>query len=335
MENANHCSRENLLKALNLETPERVPDGLEEVFWARPPVIERPKEEGFDSFGCHWSLEKMAEGGSYPTHGMEPVKDLGRWRELVRFPDPGAFDWSETKKAAEEARREGKLVMGFVEMGLLERACLLLGMEQALMAFLTEPELMDEMVSATASYKIKLIERMHKEARPDMIWYGDDWGSQKALLLPPETWRKIVKPHTKRIYDCVARLGMKLNQHSCGMIEEVFGDMVEMGAKIWNPCQPCNDLRKLKSLYGRRIAFCGGIDSQFVLAKPGVTAAEVRAEVRKRIDEMAEGGGYVAAPSHGVPYSPEILEAMHGEIASYGSAFYALSREARLSGAGS
>jgi len=86
-------------------------------------------------------------------------------------------------------------------------------------------------------------------------------------------------------------------------------------------------LRKLKSLYGRSIAFCGGVDSQFVLAKPGVTADEVRAEVRRRIDEMAEGGGYIATPSHGVPYSPEILEAMHGEIASYGSSFYAKARE--------
>ena len=128
--------------------------------------------------------------------------------------------------------------------------------------------------------------------------------------------------HTHRIYDCLKSLGIIINQHSCGRIESIFGDVVEMGADMWNPCQPCNDLPKLKHQYGDRISFCGGIDSQFVLARPGVTALEVRAEVRRRIDELAEGGGYIAAPSHGVPYDPEIVAAMNDEIATYGRAFY-------------
>lgn len=98
----------------------------------------------------------------------------------------------------------------------------------------------------------------------------------------------------------------------------MFGDIVEMGANVWNPCQPCNDLAGLKKRFAGRIAFCGGIDSQFVLDRPGVTVAEVRAEVRRRIDEMAAGGGYIAGPSHGVPYTPEIIAAMNDEIESYG-----------------
>jgi uroporphyrinogen decarboxylase len=98
--------------------------------------------------------------------------------------------------------------------------------------------------------------------------------------------------------------------------------MVDMGAQMWNPCQPCNDLARLKRAYGPRIVFCGGIDSQFVLGRPGVTAEEVRAEVRRRIDELADGGGYIAAPSHSVPYDPELLQAMNDEIARYGTACY-------------
>lgn len=74
----------------------------------------------------------------------------------------------------------------------------------------------------------------------------------------------------------------------------------------------------MKKRFAGRIAFCGGIDSQFVLDRPGVTVAEVRAEVRRRIDEMAAGGGYIAGPSHGVPYTPEIIAAMNDEIESYG-----------------
>ena len=70
------------------------------------------------------------------------------------------------------------------------------------------------------------------------------------------------------------------------------------------------------------ITFSGGIDSQFVLGRPGVTADEVRAEVRKRIDELADGGGYIADPSHFVPYSDDVVAAMNDEIDSYGRAFY-------------
>ena len=95
-----------------------------------------------------------------------------------------------------------------------------------------------------------------------------------------------------------------------------------MGADDWNPCQPCNDLASLKRRFAGRVTFCGGIDSQFVLDRPGVTTEEVRAEVRKRIDDLAEGGGYIAAPSHSVSYQAGVMEAMNDEIRAYGQKFY-------------
>ena len=114
-----------------------------------------------------------------------------------------------------------------------------------------------------------------------------------------------------------------IDQHSCGRIEEVFADIVEMGADIYNPCQPCNNLKELKQKFNGKIAFEGGIDSQFVLSKDGVTQEEIRAEVRKRIDELAEGGGYIAVPSHSVPYDDKIVATMIDEISVYGKKVFA------------
>jgi uroporphyrinogen-III decarboxylase len=207
-------------------------------------------------------------------------------------------------------------------MGLFERSYLLLGMEEALVNYLLEPESMFDLLGALADYKIAVITRFHEVLHLDMVWYGDDWGTQDRLFVSPDVWRRVIKPHTRRIYDCMKERGILINQHSCGKIEAIFGDMVEMGADMWNPCQPCNNLAELKRRYGSRIAFYGGLDSQFVLGRPDSTPCEVRAEVRKRIDEMASGGGYIAAPSHDVPYDPELLKAMKDEIDVYGRAFY-------------
>jgi uroporphyrinogen-III decarboxylase len=275
-----------------------------------------------DCFGVRWSCQAGAEGGTFPAQGGHVVHDLARWRGEVRFPDLDALDWDSVRREAEAIDRSRSIVEGFVEMGLFERSCLLLGMEQALVGYVSDPRSMSRLLSVIADYKVELIARFHQAVSLDMIWYGDDWGSQLSLLVSPTVWREMVKPHTRRVYDAMKSRGILINQHSCGKIEAIFPDLVEMGADMWNPCQPCNDLADLKRRFGDHIAFCGGIDSQFVLARPGVTAQEVRREVRRRIDELASGGGYIAAPSHSVPYSPEILAAMSDEIAVYGRKVY-------------
>jgi hypothetical protein len=314
--------KENFLRVIRRDRPEWVPNGLESVVTIGPPVVERPSAAGLDAFGVHWSLNEDAEGGTFPTRGGHTLADLRRWREQLTIPDVDTMDWSGVKQQADQIDRAQCLVQGFVEMGLFERSYLLLGMEEALMAYVSEPGLMCELLGAIADYKIALIARFHAEAKLDLLWYGDDWGIQTQLFLPPGVWRRTIKPHTQRIYDCVRARGIWVNQHSCGQVEAIFGDMVEMGAQMWNPCQPCNDLARLKRAYGDRIAFCGGIDSQFVLGRPGVTPEEGRTEGRRRIDELAGGGGYIAAPRPSVPDDPALLFAMNDEIETYGRRIY-------------
>lgn len=323
--------KENLIRAIKRDNPEWVPNTMETQIYLIPPVVERPVSDGYDSWGVHFSYEEKAEGGTYPTVNGHPIKDVTEWREQIKVPDIEAFDWNrfttswdsdELFDISQIKDRENCIVTGAVGFGIFERSYLLLGMEDALVSYMTEPEEMYEIAGVIADYKIKLIKKFNSVIKLDMVWFGDDWGTQRSLFLPPNIWRKIIKPHTKRIYDCMKELGIIINHHSCGKIEEIFGDFVEMGPDIWNPCQPCNDLANLKKLYGDKICFYGGLDSQFVLNRPGVKPEEVRIEVRKRIDEMAEDGGYIAAPSHDVPYSKEVLAAMNDEIESYGRKAY-------------
>jgi uroporphyrinogen-III decarboxylase len=269
-----------------------------------------------------WALEEGAHGGTYPASGGHVIRDIRHWREQVRFPDVENMDWEPVRRRAAGIDREQFLVQGFIHFGLFERSYLLLGMEEALILYLEEPELMAELLQEIADYKIRLIRKFNEVVPLDIVYYGDDWGTQSNLFLPVETWRAVIRPPTWRIYKSIKALGAMINQHSCGKIESIAGDLVGMGLDIWNPCQPCNDLAGMKKKFGSQLCFDGGIDSQFVLDRAGVTAQEVRTEVRKRIDELAEGGGYIAGPSHAVPYDKAILEAMTQEIRTYGEMYY-------------
>ncbi len=322
--------KENLLHAIHHQNPEWVPYGMENTFWLYPPYWERPHTAGMDAFGVHWNYEPDTEGGTYPDPDGYPIRDLARWKDQIQIPDVNALDWIDIKHGfsgqcidLSAIDRSQNLLCGIVEMGLFERSYLLLGMQNAMEGYAAEPEMLSEMLGVVADFKIALIERFQARVGLDMISYGDDWGTQHNLFISPRTWRQVIKPHTQRIYAAMKRLGLIIIQHSCGKINSIFPDLIELGPHVWNPCQPCNDLQALKRQWGEQVTFFGGIDSQFVLNRPGVTPAEVRAEVRRRIDEMAAGGGYIAAPSHTVPSDEGLLSAMQDEIQTYGRAYYA------------
>jgi uroporphyrinogen-III decarboxylase len=311
-----------MLRVIKRQNPEWVPYGMEAVITIGSPVIERAYRAGKDDFGVLWNYEESAEGGTYPASGNYVITDIEKWKEQMIFPDISSIDWTEVRDKANEINRAEYLVQGFCEMGIFERTYLLMGMEEALMAYYTNPEEMYDLCGAIANYKISLLEQFYDATKMDMVWYGDDWGTQSGLFISPDHWRRIIKPHTARIYNCLKDRGVIINQHSCGKIEDVFSDMCEMGADIWNPCQPCNDLKTLKARYGGRICFCGGIDSQFVLSNLQKTPLDVENEVIKRIDEMASCGGYIANPSHSVPYSKDKLLAMEETIRKHGKEVY-------------
>lgn len=310
--------KENMLRVIRRQNPRWVPDGMEAIITLPCPLDERPEQAGLDVFGVLWDYKPEAEGGTYPAVGGHTIKDFSKWREQLTVPDLDKVDWVRLKALADSIDRDEYLVQGFVHMGLFERSYLLMGMEEALICYLTETEEMREMLHVIADFKIEQIERYVDACHPDIMAYGDDWGTQNNLFMPADIWRKTIGAETKRIYDCMKRLGLIVNHHSCGKIDLVFEDLVNMGADMFNPCQPCNDLANLKRKFGDKICFVGGIDSQHVLDRPGVTSEEVKQEVRRRIEEMSAGGGYVAQPSHSVPYNPVVLQAMKEAIAEYG-----------------
>ncbi len=306
--------KENYLRTICRNDPEWIPMEYEAVYTLHPPIVERPYRAGKDCFNVAWEFSGDTNCGTYPAHNGHTISDIKRWREQITIPDIKVLNWENIISETQRIDREQFLVSGFVEMGLFERSCLLMSMEEALINYIEYSEDMYDLVSAIADYKIELIKKFHDVAKLDMLWYGDDWGTQSDLMISKELWCAIIMPNTARIYDCLKERDIIINQHSCGKIERIFINICDMGADIWNPCQPCNNLTKLKQLYGDRISFAGGLDSQFILDNKSCSPEDVREEVRNRFWSMSTNGGYLIGPSHSVPYDENKLHAMYDEI---------------------
>ena len=106
--------------------------------------------------------------------------------------------------------------------------------------------------------------------------------------------------------------------HSCGKIDRIASEVADLGIDMLDPCQPINDLAAWKRDFGNKCAFMGGIDAQNIIDNEKASEEDIRQEVRKKIDLLAPGGGYIP---FAVSMSPRNSIALD-EIKKYGSTFY-------------
>jgi len=163
--------------------------------------------------------------------------------------------------------------------------------------FHLNPEFVHELLGAIADYNIAQAREALKYD-VDAVHFGDDWGQQRGLIMGPHVWREFIKPQLKRMYDAVHAEGRFVSIHSCGDVDELFDDLIEIGLNCFNPFQPeVMDVYALMDRYRGRLAFHGGLSTQKTL--PYGTVADVKAEVRRLIARGA-AGGYVFSPAHSV-----------------------------------
>jgi len=154
----------------------------------------------------------------------------------------------------------------------------------------------------------------------DVVAEGDDYGTQTSLLISPKMFRQQLKPRLKILFERIKQLApqAKIFFHSCGSVRLLLPDFIEMGVDILNPVQVGAvgmEPLALKRDYGRDLVFWGGgIDTQTVL--PYGTPQQVRKDVRRNIEALAPGGGFVFNPVHNIQADvpPENILAMLNTI---------------------
>jgi uroporphyrinogen decarboxylase len=210
-------------------------------------------------------------------------------------------------------------------LSIFERAMDMQGMEKFLLNMSLEPDFAEALLLKIAGLCKTLMGNFLHECGDnlDIIAIGDDLGTQNSLMISPHMYRKILKPiHADYIAFIKEHTRAKVFFHTDGDVYPLIDDFVEIGVDILNPIQvsagKMSDLVELKKRYGKNLVFCGAIDTQRVL--PFGSPDEVRTEVRRVIEILGPGGGYLATPVHTITNEvpPENILAMVDAVEEFG-----------------
>ena len=220
---------------------------------------------------------------------------------------------------AERYRADGyAVVLKDPFAGLFEMSQRIVGMESILMIMAGTREvagaLFEKLLQLNLDFWEMALPRLADVV--DVITTADDYGTQTSQLISPRMFRQQIKPHLKVLFDRVTQLapGAKRFFHSCGNVRPLVPDFIEIGVDILNPVHiraEGMDPAELKREFGKDLVFWGGgVDTQGVL--PNGTPEEVKDDVRRNIEALAPGGGYVFNTVHNVQADvpPENLVAM-------------------------
>lgn len=273
-------------------------------------VLQRNKTRPLHAdFIDDWGSGQMEieEGVWYP--GVHPLAEATTIEEVdayTNWPDmDDPFRVAHVKAQARQLAAENQYAIMATPWLLFpfERAHAMQGLDKFLYNMAIEKDFSRYLLEKIYSYCKTLMGHFLDELgeNVDIIKIGDDLGTQESLLISPKMYREFLKPiHADFISFIKSRTKAKVFFHTDGDVFNLIDDFIEIGVDILNPIQTSagrmSNLAELKSRFGRRIVFCGAVDTQKVL--PYGSPMEVRDEVKRVIQALGEGGDFMLASVH-------------------------------------
>ncbi len=282
-----------------------------------------PYGTGPDAWGVLWTNQgpNPAIDGNMVAKNFKLFDEMDEWKDKVKFPPLDFMPIEQIFQAmcaGMHVNPETEVVSCLLLSGQFERMNQMIGMENALCAFYDYPDEVHEFFDAMCEYKLKCIELAHKYLKPDVIHMHDDWGTNDNMFFSPEIWREFIKPNEIRYARRIHELGMLYEHHSCGYIQQIIPDLVEIGVDCINPVMVSNDIDYILENYGDKITIKGGIDNQKI-EMPGVTDDVIRQEVHEAMDKYVNKGRYIPAY---IPTNAHCFEVFNAEVEAYGKDFF-------------
>jgi uroporphyrinogen decarboxylase len=245
-----------------------------------------------DVFGVVWDRSMDKDIGMPASYLLQEPGDLDR----LTFPDPTdpRFFRDIEDRIARFPDRFRLFDIGF---SLFERAWTLRSMEQLLIDMIEEPDFVHALLTRIADYNIAQVREALKYDI-DAVYFGDDWGQQRGLIMGYDKWKEFIYPQLQRMYHTTREAGKFQFIHSCGDVDELFDDLIGLGLNCFNPFQPeVMHVAGIHARYRSRLTFWGGLSTQSTLPHKGVDAVR---EESVRLLEMGRRGGYIFSPAHAV-----------------------------------
>jgi hypothetical protein len=343
MESRNETPRRQVIKAIKFESPAYVPawynyfasetrqqygerlvellrgypdDVLFAVLSTFPPADQMPP--GWtDEWGCSWM--RGAVGAVSVNSPLADSWDRLDWYLAEALPRLGErVDLLERVSAIKQTNPDQYLV-ATTWLAVFERLRALRGGENVLTDLYLYPNELARLRDGVADAFVAQIRGIAPQGA-EAVLLADDWGTQHALLVRPDQWRRFFAPCYERLVDEIHALGMHAWFHSCGHVRPILADLIAIGFDVLHPLQPSAlDVAEVAETFGGQICFAGGVDVQALL--PLVHAEEVDRAIRQIIGTLARpAGGFIVAPTNSImPDTPfENIETMCRAMWSYG-----------------
>jgi len=263
-----------------------------------------------DDWGIGWKMPK--DGGLYFDMCKHPLADAESVADLEKFAWPDSSDparFVNMKQQADRFTYEEKkaYILGRHAPGIFETAWWMRGFEKFFMDLVLDPGFACALMDIITEHKMRYWECAFEAVGDNLIvvYEADDLGSQRGPLISLDMYKKFIAPCHKKLFNFMREKAAGkyyLLYHTCGAVREVLPYLIESGIDILNPVQVSAagmDTAELKRLFGKDLSFWGGgIDTQYVL--PHGTRQEIRDEVKRRIDDLAPGGGFIFNTVHNV-----------------------------------
>ena len=316
-------AKENALRIIRFDNPERVESGC--------PVYgigyRGCNHEGFQGGGHHlpvgsvwidiWGTEWHREhDGVMGFPRGNPLADLPTAILHYKWPDPNDERLiRQTHEQAATWNRDETFLCGSHRDTLWEKCYMLVGMENAMCYFHTEPNAMREVHNRIMDFQLG-IARHYLDLGVEMVGMSDDLGTQSGLLLSPELIRAFLVPEYQRLFALYKSRRVLVNFHSCGHIEPALDMFMNLGVDILNPLQAtANDLASVRRKTAGRMALQGGVSSALIVAGP---PSAIREEVRRRLWQLGRDGGYFCRPDQGMPWPEAHFQALQDAVEEFG-----------------
>lgn len=298
-----------LLKDLGLASREELLRHLEIDFrwigarYTGPDLGDPASGRKRDIWGVEYRHVPTETGGNWEAVDC-PLRRVTDVAALADYPWP-RIEWFDFAGLAEQTRRHKDYALmtapGVDSPGVMLAVMDLLGMERTMTDMALNPDFIQGVVDRIVQFNLEYFERFFAvvKDRLDFFRMGDDFGTQRGLLISPAMYRRFFQPALRRMAEPAKAHGARYYHHSCGAIRRLIPDLIDTGVDVLDPLQvkaDGMDPAELKAEFGDRLCFSGGVDEQELL--PRGTPEEVRRAVHDLLDMMMPGGGFFLGPTH-------------------------------------